>query len=169
MDSAFRRTIDRLNAAGFRIRTIAFPPGWPDLLAASRLVNQYEGAAHTKRCGGSTARCLGPGCRRSSPTVSNSPKANTATALATIDRMKQEMDRLFREYPVILTPAAPGPPPLLESTGDPRMNAPWTALGTPAISLPMAHSGPLPLGLQLTARPGDDARLLDFAVSASLE
>src|SRR5262245_61679153 len=44
MQSAFRRTIDRLNAAGFRIRTIEFPPDWPDLLAASRLVNQFEGA-----------------------------------------------------------------------------------------------------------------------------
>src|SRR5882762_3390831 len=44
MESAFRATIDHLNAAGFRIRTVQFPEGWPDLLAASQLVNQYEGA-----------------------------------------------------------------------------------------------------------------------------
>jgi Asp-tRNA(Asn)/Glu-tRNA(Gln) amidotransferase A subunit family amidase len=91
-------------------------------------------------------------------------------ALAVIAGMKQKMDLVLREYPVILTPAAPGPAPMgLESTGDPRMNTPWTALGTPAISIPMAVSGALPLGLQLTARPGDEARLLDFAVSASLK
>ena len=91
-------------------------------------------------------------------------------ALATIGEMKLRMGRVFDEYPVLLTPAAPGPAPMgLASTGDPRMNATWTALGVPAVSVPMVHGGPLPLGLQLTARPGDDALLLDFAVSASLE
>ena len=44
------------------------------------------------------------------------------------------------------------------------MNAPWTALGTPAISIPMPISSSLPLGLQLTAEPGQDARLLRAAV-----
>src|SRR5262245_51159317 len=44
MEAVFRATINRLNAAGFRIRTIELPGGWQDLLAASRLVNQYEGA-----------------------------------------------------------------------------------------------------------------------------
>ena len=44
------------------------------------------------------------------------------------------------------------------------MNAPWTALGTPAISIPMAAFNGLPLGLQLTADRGDDARVLHTAV-----
>jgi Asp-tRNA(Asn)/Glu-tRNA(Gln) amidotransferase A subunit family amidase len=43
------------------------------------------------------------------------------------------------------------------------MNAPWTALGTPAISIPMPTAG-LPLGLQLTADHGEDARLLAAAI-----
>ena len=72
---------------------------------------------------------------------------------------------IHREIPVILVPAAPGPAPLgLHSTGDARMNAPWTALGTPAISIPMPAGDGLPLGLQLTAACGADARLLDAAV-----
>ena len=37
------------------------------------------------------------------------------------------------------------------------MNAPWTTLGTPAISIPMPLKSGLPLGLQLTAKPGQDA------------
>jgi Asp-tRNA(Asn)/Glu-tRNA(Gln) amidotransferase A subunit family amidase len=44
------------------------------------------------------------------------------------------------------------------------MNSPWTALGTPAISIPMPVSAGLPLGLQLTADHGEDARLLRTAV-----
>jgi hypothetical protein len=40
------------------------------------------------------------------------------------------------------------------------MNSPWTALGTPAISIPLPVGSGLPLGLQLTADHGQDARLL---------
>jgi Asp-tRNA(Asn)/Glu-tRNA(Gln) amidotransferase A subunit family amidase len=44
------------------------------------------------------------------------------------------------------------------------MNAPWTALGTPAISIPMPVPNGLPLGLQLSAEHGKEARLLRTAV-----
>jgi Asp-tRNA(Asn)/Glu-tRNA(Gln) amidotransferase A subunit family amidase len=65
----------------------------------------------------------------------------------------------LQRTPVILVPAATGPAPLgLSSTGDSRMNTAWTALGTPAISIPMPVSNGLPLGLQLTADRGQDAR-----------
>jgi Asp-tRNA(Asn)/Glu-tRNA(Gln) amidotransferase A subunit family amidase len=44
------------------------------------------------------------------------------------------------------------------------MNSPWTALGTPAISVPMPVGSALPLGLQLTAAIGEDSMLLQTAV-----
>ena len=82
-----------------------------------------------------------------------------------VDSCKPRFTELFKATPVILTPAAVGPAPLgLASTGDPRMNAPWSALGTPAISIPMPVPSGLPLGLQLTADHGQDARLLRTAV-----
>jgi len=72
---------------------------------------------------------------------------------------------MHKATPVILVPAASGPAPLgLSSTGDSRMNAPWSALGTPAISIPMPVGHALPLGLQLTAAHGADARVLQTAV-----
>jgi Asp-tRNA(Asn)/Glu-tRNA(Gln) amidotransferase A subunit family amidase len=43
------------------------------------------------------------------------------------------------------------------------MNRPWTALGTPAISIPLPTGEGLPLGLQLTADHNQDAPLLDTA------
>jgi amidase len=52
----------------------------------------------------------------------------------------------------------------LTLTGDARMNSPWTALGTPAITIPMPVAGALPLGLQLTAEHGQDARLIRTAI-----
>jgi len=40
------------------------------------------------------------------------------------------------------------------------MDAPWTALGTPAVSIPLPVAVGLPLGLQLTADLGQDSRVL---------
>jgi Asp-tRNA(Asn)/Glu-tRNA(Gln) amidotransferase A subunit family amidase len=78
---------------------------------------------------------------------------------------KVTMRELYKATPVMLVPAATGPAPLgLASTGDARMNSPWTALGTPAISIPMPVGSALPLGLQLTAEPGEDARVIRTAV-----
>ena len=66
---------------------------------------------------------------------------------------------------MILVLAAMGPAPLgLSSTGDPRMNAPWTAMGTSAITIPMPVANGLPLGLQLTAEHGQDARVIRTAM-----
>jgi len=166
MESAFRQNVNALRAAGFRVEVIEFPD-WPQLLAASRLVSQYEGSRtheqawrqHGVGLGAKVAQLIADGLQF--------PEDRYSQALAVIAEVKKKMDAVFREYPVLLSPAAPGPAPCgLDSTGDPRMNSTWTSLGTPAISVPMAWAGTMPLGLQMTARPGDDALLLDFAVAA---
>jgi Asp-tRNA(Asn)/Glu-tRNA(Gln) amidotransferase A subunit family amidase len=87
------------------------------------------------------------------------------TFRAVIAEARSAYAALTAEHPVVLTPAALGPAPRgLSSTGDPRCNAPWTALGVPAIGFPLgtAPSG-LPLGLQLTAAAGGESLLLATA------
>jgi Asp-tRNA(Asn)/Glu-tRNA(Gln) amidotransferase A subunit family amidase len=92
------------------------------------------------------------------------PAEQYARAQQHIREAKTRLSELYRTTPIIVVPAATGPAPRgLSTTGDPRMNAPWTALGTPAISIPMPTAG-LPLGLQLTADRGEDARLLAAAI-----
>jgi Asp-tRNA(Asn)/Glu-tRNA(Gln) amidotransferase A subunit family amidase len=77
--------------------------------------------------------------------------------------IKRLMNNVFRHYPVLITPAAPGPAPEgLQSTGDPVMNLPWTALGVPAVSVPIPVLG-LPLGLQLVSESGTDGSLIALA------
>ncbi len=64
----------------------------------------------------------------------------------------------------LLTPAAPGEAPPLQTTGDSVFNRTWTSLGVPAIALPVG-TGPLglPVGLQLAGRSWRDGRLLEVA------
>lgn len=67
---------------------------------------------------------------------------------------------------VWLSPAATGPAPLgLESTGSPLLNLPWTHVGAPAITVPMAIDEPtgLPLGVQICAPRGRDDLLFRAA------
>ena len=62
-------------------------------------------------------------------------------------------------YDAILTPPTTGEAPTFDTTGDPRFCSRWSLTGAPAIVIP-SGLGPrgLPLGLQLVAAPGDDAR-----------
>lgn len=76
-----------------------------------------------------------------------------------------ELDALFADYDVLLTPAAAGEAPVgLASTGDASFCLIWTTLHVPAITLPL-FTGPngLPVGAQLVARRDDDRSLLHAA------
>src|SRR5207248_9036004 len=61
---------------------------------------------------------------------------------------------LFRQTPFeLLVPATTGTAPTAETTGSPLFNSPWSFLGVPVVSLPMAWSPDgLPLGVQLVGQ-----------------
>jgi amidase len=84
--------------------------------------------------------------------------------LEAMQAAEHEFAAWAREDAVVITPASLGPAPKgLESTGDPACNAPWTAMGAAAISIPCGTVNGLPVGLQLTAPAGLDAMLLRTA------
>jgi Asp-tRNA(Asn)/Glu-tRNA(Gln) amidotransferase A subunit family amidase len=86
-------------------------------------------------------------------------------AVAGIAALNGALDPVFDEFDAIVTPAAPGEAPRgLATTGDPIFCTIWTYLGTPAVTLPLLRStARMPLGVQLVARRGGDARLLRTA------
>ena len=58
----------------------------------------------------------------------------------------------------------PGPAPALNEGSSIAMTAPFNALGWPAMTVPVGWTDTLlPLGLQLVARPWDEATLLQVA------
>lgn len=81
------------------------------------------------------------------------------------DIRKQFFER-FSEVDGFLGPATPEPASEgLESTGNPKYIAPWTALGGPIVSLPSGsdHNRNLPLGCILTGAPGSDLEMCGLA------
>jgi len=164
MASAFQRALASLRGAGLSIRSIHIAPMLTQLVAASRTVMFYEGARfHEQRY-----RQYGSRMADMGDLVRDGLQISTAAydaARREIEAAKQRVADIYASTPVILVPAATGPAPRgLQSTGDSRMNAPWTALGVPAISVPMPVGAALPLGLQLTAAHGDEGRVLQAAV-----
>jgi Asp-tRNA(Asn)/Glu-tRNA(Gln) amidotransferase A subunit family amidase len=82
-------------------------------------------------------------------------------ALNRVFEYRECLDEIYNEYDAILTPSTLGPaPPGLDSTGDPVMNTIWTLCGNPAINIPLLQCPDgMPVGAQLVAARGDDARL----------
>jgi Asp-tRNA(Asn)/Glu-tRNA(Gln) amidotransferase A subunit family amidase len=164
MAAAFQRALTALRAARIPMRRLDISAMLTRLVAASRTVMFYEGARfHEERYKqyGDRMADMGELVREG---LQISTEAYDSVRRE-IDDAKHRVAELYKSTPVILVPAATGPAPRgLQSTGDSRMNAPWTALGVPAISIPMPVGPALPLGLQLTAAAGDDARVLQAAV-----
>jgi Asp-tRNA(Asn)/Glu-tRNA(Gln) amidotransferase A subunit family amidase len=75
------------------------------------------------------------------------------------------LTKIFEEVDVLLALSAPGGAPKgLGSTGDPRYNRLWTLMGTPCVNVPAyVADGGLPVGVQIIARYGDDAKALAAA------
>jgi amidase len=93
------------------------------------------------------------------------------------DRLRRRMEPFFAEYDVLLTPALARRSPrsvawhergwlpnLLANTNYSPLTPPWNLTGWPAMSIPFGRlpSG-APTAVQLVARPGSEAMLLDLA------
>jgi Asp-tRNA(Asn)/Glu-tRNA(Gln) amidotransferase A subunit family amidase len=166
MERAVGDAMERLRAEGVQVDEVDPPAGWAELVAAARLINEYEGARTQRaryeqfgeRLGAKLAALVRSGLALQEPAYEQ--------ARATVERMRSEIAELFWEYPAIFTPAASGPAPAgLRGTGDPSHNAPWTALGVPAIAVPLRVEG-APLGLQITGAWGRDDALVAVAALA---
>ena len=85
-------------------------------------------------------------------------------------RFTAQVDAVLENHDILLTPALPIAPPLLNETRDPskvltltRYLRPFNLSGHPAIVLPVTASNGLPSGVQLVAGKGQDAFLCALA------
>jgi Asp-tRNA(Asn)/Glu-tRNA(Gln) amidotransferase A subunit family amidase len=93
------------------------------------------------------------------------PAADYDEARSVAEKARVVLCDIFGEIDVILALSAPGAAPKgLDWTGDPRFNRLWTLMGTPCVNVP-AHvaEGNLPIGVQVIADYGDDAKALAAA------
>jgi aspartyl-tRNA(Asn)/glutamyl-tRNA(Gln) amidotransferase subunit A len=77
-------------------------------------------------------------------------------------RIRSAMRRSLGAVDALLLPTAVDVAPTRETTGDPSLQAPFSLVGFPSLSVPSGLAQPeqLPLGIQLVGGPWQEARLL---------
>ena len=98
--------------------------------------------------------------------------ASYIRARRTINQARATFWSTLHSFDALVFPAAPDGAPAGMKTGDPRFIVPFTALGGPIVSIPIAMTSEgLPLGLMLLAAPGTDWQLLNVSeqLAATIE
>jgi Asp-tRNA(Asn)/Glu-tRNA(Gln) amidotransferase A subunit family amidase len=155
-----------LGKAGAVIRDIKLPDAFKGMHAVARgTINFYERAACMAFAWDHHREALSPQMRRYIENGQKTSREDYIAAWRRIDECRALLPAVFEQVDVLLVPCVLGEAPKgLEATGDPSMQAIWTALHAPAITLP-THRGPnnLPVGIQFVAQRYDDDRLLAAA------
>jgi len=157
--------VARLRQGGAHVTEVALPADWDATRAVHRTITFAEAArnlaAIRQQAGARLSACL---CAALDEGAAISP-ARYREALAQREELIAQFAPWLASCEAILAPAAPaGAPAGLDTTGDPSCCTLWSLLGVPALTLPIAlDRAGLPLGLQLAARAGADARLLGVA------
>ncbi|KQQ24917.1 amidase [Methylobacterium sp. Leaf125] len=164
---ALARVRAAIETAGARVRDLVLPAVFAEAFGLHGTIQDYE-AAQSLDWEYATHRAdLGPLLRAHLDAAQAVRPAAYDAALAVADRARRQLPDFFAAYDldVILTLSAPGPAPEgYASTGDSRFNRLWTLMGVPCVTVPVGSTAAgLPLGVQVIARLGDDARAIQAA------
>jgi Asp-tRNA(Asn)/Glu-tRNA(Gln) amidotransferase A subunit family amidase len=156
----------RLAKAGAWVQEIVLPDEFAGLrFAARETINNYERAAAMAYEWSSHREAISERLRKRIELGRAMPRAEYVAALRLGEECRARLPAVFEEVDVLLTPCANGEAPRsLGETGDPGLQAIWTILHVPALTLP-THRGPngLPVGIQLVAARHADQRLFGCA------
>ena len=154
-----------LSADGYEVADIDLPAELDGIEAPFRVISHYEGK-----------RALAGEFRDHMDEMNDWMKetgisawtdADYAAAQTAAGRARRAMEPVYDRFDVLLTPSTSGEAPAdLVSPTMSSFNRMWTLMHGPTITLPVA-TGPagMPVGVQLAARPGDDAALIAAAAA----
>ncbi len=152
-------------ALGDQVFEVTLPEIFEAASAERQTINSAEMAYHYYRYWRDGADSLGPETRAFIG-EGNATAARDYLAARDLPKvLNAALEEIFSRCDAILCPAATGPAPSgLASTGNPIFNGLWTFCGTPCVTLPiLVDANGMPMGVQLVAAHGNDARLLRTA------
>ncbi len=168
MVGAFESWLDALRAAGYTVIETDLFPDWDDWVELHYDLIAAEMAAYHRPW---FAACAAQ-YQSASRALIERGEAVSAERLAEARagqlrlRERVEQQRLSQELCAWVTPSATGPAPHgLASTGNPRMNLPWSYTGLPTVTVPLPDRSDagLPLGVQWVGGWAEDERLIQTA------
>jgi aspartyl-tRNA(Asn)/glutamyl-tRNA(Gln) amidotransferase subunit A len=157
----------KLRDAGISVQRRGTATPFSSILAWHKTVTEYELArAHPVLA---TAPEVTPALRDAVLRGQSIGPRAYAHALRAIDAAADQFWCTMRDFDALIFPAAPDVAPAGMKTGDPRFIIPFTALGGPIVSIPIAVAPQgLPLGLMLIGAPGTDWAMAAIAEQLAL-
>lgn len=160
VQQTIEKAASTLSAAGYDVSDIDLPPQFETIEQPFRVISNYEGKAALADDFRDHMDKMNPWMRETGE--SNWSDTDYAEAVEAANTARAALAGVYDDYPVILTPSTAGEAPAdLESVTMSSFNRMWTLMHGPTITLPVA-TGPngMPVGVQLAARVGGDARLI---------
>jgi amidase len=163
--AAIEGAVPGLGKAGARIREITLPEKFEGLFDARNRIGDYE---TTRALAWERAHFpdqISAGLREKLAKSDGRTLDEYIEAQKFLAECRRLLEETFADFDVLLVPSARGEAPKgLTTTGDSIFNQIWTALHTPAVSVPV-FTGPsgLPMGVQLVGRYGEDVKTLACA------
>jgi amidase len=156
----------RLGKAGAKVRDARMPDAFLGLHVIARsTISFYERAACMAFFWDHQRERLSPQMQRYIENGHKISREDYIAGLRRLDECRALLSFVFEDFDVLLAPCVQGEAPKgLAVTGDPSMQAVWTALHTPSMTLP-THRGPnnLPVGIQVVGQRYEDDRLFASA------
>jgi Asp-tRNA(Asn)/Glu-tRNA(Gln) amidotransferase A subunit family amidase len=162
------RVTAHLKSAGVEILDVQLPGVVHEVYEAHSIVQGYEAWRALAYEFDTKPELLSPLLRAYLQEQANITAAQYHQAMLSFEKGRVWADQTFANLDGLLGASAPDVAPLPDSTGPSSFNRVWTALGVPAITLPIprlksAKEQALPLGLQIVAGRFQDSSLLDCA------
>lgn len=153
----------KLREAGLDVQRRRSPVRFSDIIAWHKIVTEYELArAHAELA--VTERQVTSALRDAVRRGQAIEQATYQHAFRAVDAAVERFWATMQGLDALIFPAAPDLAPLGMKTGDPSFIIPFTALGGPIVSVPVAVAPQgLPLGLMLIGAPGTDRTIATTA------
>ena len=163
----FQSTVDQLVAAGFDVQRVAALHDIVEVEERHGVLVANDAAATHAEWYADYADLYHPKTRELIERGQSVSSEACKRAQADRDDLRDTLESQAEEHRIDLwlTPSAPGAAPHgIGSTGDPKMNLPWTQAGLPTLTIPTGVGREkLPLGLQIVGRWQRDEEMFGLA------
>ena len=164
-----RQSVDaalaRLAAGGATVERIMPPASFADVIANHRSIMAIDAAKHHRENFPARRAEYGPCIAALMDEGLATKLVDYAAALEHQMLFSRELARQLEGFDALVTPATTTTAPGLETTGDPRFNAPFSYAGLPTVCFPCGLSAvdQMPVGLQFIGRRWGEGPLLSTA------
>jgi aspartyl-tRNA(Asn)/glutamyl-tRNA(Gln) amidotransferase subunit A len=159
MHSLLDNSINSWSSHGYKIKNKKSPVSFNDLQKLHTIIIEYELSRYHQSLMHATDDEVSVRLREAIQRGVMISKEEYFDCISRLDNLVNKFWKSFDTNDILIFPATPAPAPVKETTGDPQLIIPLTTLGGAIATMNIGLINNMPVGIQLTARPGYDIAL----------